>query len=251
MQDVPQAALRVSQEIAELRNDAGVQTGGFPLRELEAFDKGLQTTTGALAIARAKKVTLQQDIAKRREKIADAPNAEARLFQEAKLKELLDLEAPHDEAIRELQSRLKNQVLQIKESITRFLTEDTPLGERIRTLFREQGVTIASILTALGMVISTIALAITGGGSGAAAAAPPTEPGGAKAWIKAQLQKLADLLKSLAEKAAAALPGIIGSIVSWILEKGGEAVRWVGEHVWTLVVAGVVAVVAYMKPKST
>ena len=36
------------------------------------------------------------------------------------------------------------------------------LAERIRTLFREQGITIFSILTAFSMTISAIVLAITG-----------------------------------------------------------------------------------------
>ena len=42
------------------------------------------------------------------------------------------------------------------------------LAERICTLFKEQGITIFSILTGLSMTISTFVLAITGvfGGSG-------------------------------------------------------------------------------------
>ena len=41
------------------------------------------------------------------------------------------------------------------------------LAERIRPLFREQGITIFSILTALSMTISTIVLEITGAFGGA------------------------------------------------------------------------------------
>ena len=36
-------------------------------------------------------------------------------------------------------------------------------------------------------------------------------------WIKKKLEALKNLLAKLTEKAGAALPGIIGSIVSWIL----------------------------------
>jgi hypothetical protein len=39
---------------------------------------------------------------------------------------------------------------------------DQSLVSRIRNLFREQGITIASILTAVGFIISTIILALTG-----------------------------------------------------------------------------------------
>ena len=40
--------------------------------------------------------------------------------------------------------------------------KNTSLAERIRTLFREQGITITSVLNALSTTVSTIVLAITG-----------------------------------------------------------------------------------------
>ena len=39
------------------------------------------------------------------------------------------------------------------------------LGERIRTLFKEQGITIVSILTAVGMAIEVLIEALLGGPS--------------------------------------------------------------------------------------
>ena len=57
---------------------------------------------------------------------------------------------------------LQTQVARIKQTIEKILDKDKSLAERIRTLFREQGITIMSILTALSMTISTIVLAITG-----------------------------------------------------------------------------------------
>ena len=40
------------------------------------------------------------------------------------------------------------------------------LGERIRTLFKEQGIMIVSILTALGMTLGVLIEALPGGPSG-------------------------------------------------------------------------------------
>ena len=57
---------------------------------------------------------------------------------------------------------LQTQVARIKQTIEKVLDKDKSLAERICTLFREQGITIISILTALSMTISTIVLAITG-----------------------------------------------------------------------------------------
>lgn len=44
---------------------------------------------------------------------------------------------------------LRTQVNRIHETINLVLNEGTTLGERLRTLFMEQGVTIVSILTAV------------------------------------------------------------------------------------------------------
>ena len=43
--------------------------------------------------------------------------------------------------------------------------------------------------------------------------------GGAREWIKNKLKALSRLLGKLADKALASLPGIIGAILSWILNR--------------------------------
>ena len=105
-------------------------------------------------------------------------------------------------------------------------------------LFREQGITIASILTAIGMAISTLVLAVTGGGSAPvpSPAQKPSDKGGVKEGVKKHLQALGHALAKLAGKAAAALPGIIGSIVSWLLSTLGKAETWPADNVWALVI---------------
>ena len=79
---------------------------------------------------------------------------------------------------------LQMQVARIKKNLGKVLDKDTSLVERIHTLFREQGITILSTLTALYMTISTTALAITsvfGGGGGArGSASPPNDEGALK-----------------------------------------------------------------------
>ena len=92
------------------------------------------------------------------------------------------------------------------------LDKDAPVVERIRTLFREQGINIFSILTAFSMTISTIVLVIIGafgGGSGGAGAPPSKDKGTLKKW----LNRLADALKRFAGKAAKLLPAIMGMVL--------------------------------------
>lgn len=45
-----------------------------------------------------------------------------------------------------------------------------------------------------------------------------------------------ELLKKLATKALDALPGILGSIVSWIFSAASKVVGFMAEHLWTLLV---------------
>ena len=118
------------------------------------------------------------------------------------------------------------------------LDKDTSLGEKIRTLFREQGITIASILTAIGMAIGVLVEALLPGSGGAISGGgePPKDEKGLKGWIKNKLKALASLLGKLGMTAAEALPGIIGGIISWILNRAKDVVGWVSQNLWALVV---------------
>ena len=83
--------------------------------------------------------------------------------------------------------------MSFKETIAKVLDKDTSLGEKVRTLFREQGITIASILTAIGMAIGVLVEALLPGGGGAAAASgggepPPKDEKGLKDWVGQNLK---------------------------------------------------------------
>jgi hypothetical protein len=144
---------------------------------------------------------------------------------------------------------LRSQISRIRETYDRMLHIDTTLAERIRTLFREQGVTLTAVLTAVGMTISTLTLTLklflTGVGGGASPPAPPpADKPGVKAWVKKQLQNLGSALVKLAGMAVAALPGLIGSIVSWLLKLIAQTVGWVAGNIWVLLV-GVAGLLIY------
>ena len=143
------------------------------------------------------------------------------------------------ESINLLKGRLKNQITSFHETIAKVLDKDTSLTEKIRTLFREQGITIASILMAIGMAIEVLVKALLPGGGGAVASGgdpPPKDEKGLKEWIRNKLKVLASLLGRLGINAAEALPGIIGGIISWILNRAKDVVGWVLQNLWALVV---------------
>ena len=126
---------------------------------------------------------------------------------------------------------LQTQVARIKQTLGKVLDQNTSLAEKIRTLFKELGITIFSILATFSMTISTIALAITGvlgGGKRGTRGSPPKDEG----W----LDRLTDALKRLAREAVEALPAIVGSVVGAFLSFFGKAVGFVVEHTRALIV---------------
>ena len=95
-----------------------------------------------------------------------------------------------NDQIRILKGRYSDQIYQIRESIMKFLDKETStLGERIRTLFKEQDIMIVSILTAVGMAIGVLIEALLGGPSTSTPTSGSTSGGdkkdGAREWIKA------------------------------------------------------------------
>ena len=102
------------------------------------------------------------------------------------------------ESIDLLKGRLKNQIISFHKTIAKVLDKDISLAEKIQTLFREQGITIASILTAIRMAIGVLVEALLPGGVGATAASgggePPKDEKDLKEWTRSKLKALASLL---------------------------------------------------------
>ena len=243
----------IETSLTEISADASTQTGGLTLRELEGLDKELRTISGSLRSAIAKSMAKQVDIDKENRKLEEMANDETYSDEQreevrARLQRFQDEQNAINNQIRILKGRYSNQIYQIRESIMKFLDKETgTLGERIRTLFKEQGITIVSILTAVGMAIGVLIEALLGGPSTSTPTPESTttsdKKGGAREWIKNKLKALSQLLGKLADKALASLPGIIGSILSWILNRAKEVIGWLSQNLWALITG--VGVLAY------
>ena len=86
---------------------------------------------------------------------------------------------------------------------------------------------------AIGMAIGVLVEALLPGRGGTAASGdkpPPKDEKGVKEWLRNKLKVLASLLGRLGVKAAEVLPGIIGTIISWILNRVKEVVGWVSQN---------------------
>ena len=177
------------------------------------LDKQLRSIRGSLKVEVAKKVELEECIAKERRKLeefSEYPGVYDDSMKEDISKRIDDLNDElkvRQESIDLVKGRLRNQIMSFKETIAKVLDKDTSLGEKIRTLFRELGITIASILTAIGMAIRVLVEALLPGGGGATASGsepPPKDEKGLKEWIRNKLKALASLLGRLGIKAAEA-----------------------------------------------
>ena len=75
--------------------------------------------------------------------------------------------------------------------------------------------------------------------------------GGARGeWIKNKLKALSQLLGKLADKASASLPGIVCSIISWILNKAKEVTGWLSQNLWALITGVGVLIYTYFMTKT-
>ena len=216
----------------------------YPYSELLGLDKQLRSIRGSLKVEVAKKVQLEEHIKKEHrklERIREYPGKYDDGIREnitKRVDALNDELTTRQESIDLLKGRLKNQITSFKEPIAKVLDKDTSLGEKFRTLFREQGITIASKLTAIGMAVGVLVEALLPGwgGGGTAASAGESPHKDVKEWIKNKLKALASLPGKLGVKAAEALPGIIGGIISWILNRAKDVGGWVSQNLWALVV---------------
>ena len=239
--------------------ESGERDKILPLRELEGLVKQLRTIKGSLKEAIAKRVDLEGRIKHEERKLNEIQDPkysdDQRDMIEGRINKLRDELTERDKETDILKGEASKQINQIKKSISKFL--DKEMGtfcERIRTLFREQGITIVSILTAVGMAIGVLIEALLGGPSVSTPTSQSTttsdKKGGSRKWIKNKLKALSQLLGKLADKALASLPGIIGSIISWILNRAKEVVGWLSQNLWALITGVGVLVYTYFMTKT-
>ena len=250
----------IETSLTEIGADASTQTGGLTLRELEGLDKELRMISGSLRSAIAKAMAKQVDIDKENRKLEEMANDETYSDEQreevrARLQRFQDEQKAISDQICILKGRYSNQIYQIRESIMKFLDIETgTLGETIRTFFKEQGITIISILTALGMTLGVLIEALLGFSTTSTPTSQSTttsdKKGGAREWIKNKLKALSQLSGKLADKASASLPGIIGSIVSWILNRAKEVIGWLSQNLWALITGVGVLIYTYFMTKT-
>ena len=93
------------------------------------------------------------------------------------------------------------------------MEREKPFREKIKDIFTKHGVTLPA-----GVSIGAVICAIT------------------KA-LKATGKALGNGLKEIGKKTTSLLPGLLGSIVSFLFKAAGQAIGFLAEHTWLLILA--------------
>ena len=96
--------------------------------------------------------------------------------------------------------------------------EALPLRERFKNIFKKNGWTLQAVVLAVGLVHGALALAGLNG-------------------LKAGTKAVGKGLKAVGQTLGSLLPGLIGSIVSYIFKAAGQVLSFLGEHAWLLILA--------------
>ena len=179
------------EEISSLAGDIHVttweasQNTDFDMREFLGIDKALQSIQGELSNNMSKLTEINKSIERDTKKLEEVENDpsytdEQRQLHRERLDDLNTKKQARLQILSQNRKDLQTQVTRIRQTIEKVLDKDASLAERIHILLREQGITIASILTAFSMTIATIVLAITGvfGGDSRGAGSPPSKDKG-------------------------------------------------------------------------
>ena len=119
------------------------------MRTPRSGQTAIRSIRGSLKVEMAKKVELEKLTKKEKrklEEIRDNPEYDDGIREDIRkrIEKYNDELKTRQQSINLLKGRLKDQITSFKETIAKMLDKDISLAEKIRTLFREQGITIAS-----------------------------------------------------------------------------------------------------------
>jgi hypothetical protein len=215
------------------------------LRLLGYMDRDVETVAPEQTIAVKSKVDsfkITEEWAKKEKEKAKSQLEQ--ITDENEQKKLQELIKYYEQMEIQANRRYNEVVLNQLKRINTIISDETrPLSERLKELFRRDGLTIGALITAIGMTISTIILAVAPHNT---PSTPPSNNNGARNAVKKALVRLSNFLLDLAKKALTALPGILGSLVSFLLKKSGELVLFLSEHLIILLLAVLLALYEFI-----
>ena len=126
--------------------------------------------------------------------------------------------SPSESAAARERLAVRNEELEMVNEEIKARERQRPLLERVKEIFKKYGWTLQAVVLAVGLVLGALALAGLNG-------------------LKAGTKAVGQGLKAVGQKLGSLLPGLIGSIVSYIFKAAGQVLSFLGEHAWLLILA--------------
>ena len=184
MESIPLMELSSLVEDIHIKIREASQNTDLDMREFLEIDNILRSIQGELLNSTSKLTEINKRIKRDTKKLQEVENDptysdEQRQLYKDRLNNFNTKKQTRLEILSQNRKGLQTQVVRIKQTFEKVLDKNTSLTERTRTLYREQGITIFSILTAPLITISTIVLAITDvfGGGGGVGGSPSKDEG--------------------------------------------------------------------------
>ena len=151
------------------------------------------------------------------ELVQEKAELEKRLAEKRRVLEDENASSSEREAAQKQVNTDERALERVNEDIERE-EQKLPLRERVKNIFKKYGWTLQAVALAVGIVLSALALAATNG-------------------LKAGTKAIGNGLKAIGQKLGSLLPGLIGSIVSYIFKAAGQVFSFLAEHAWLLILA--------------
>ena len=157
-------------------------------------------------------------VAKQREELEqEKASLEERLAKNKRVLEDENASPSEREAAQKEVEQDERALERVNEDVERE-EQKLPLRERVKNIFKKYGWTLQAVALAVGIVLSALALTATNG-------------------LKAGTKAIGNGLKAIGQKLGSLLPGLIGSIVSYIFKAAGQVFSFLAEHAWLLILA--------------
>ena len=165
LQEVMENAVGSIEDLIKQFHTQGQAQKMLPMQKLLGLDKQLRSIRGSLKVEAEKKVQLEEHIEREKcklSKLRDNPEYNNGIPEDIRkqITKLNDELKVRQESIDLLEGRLTNQIMGLKETLAKVLDKGVSLAEKIRMLFREQGIVVASVLMAIAMASSILVEAL-------------------------------------------------------------------------------------------
>ena len=166
-----------------------------------------------------------------KEKVAENNVENERDEMELKeLRERRENTLPSDRERLDKEIKVREDRIESRNQENEVLEESLPLKERIKEIFKKYGFTAIAVATAIATVIGVIVSNL-------------------KAGLTKVAKGVGNGLKELGKKLGEILPGMVGTIASFIFRTAGEVIGFLAKNAWLLIVGLVVFAVEQFKNK--